>query len=421
MCICYFNFRISIDISREDHGLGMANTRLLTIYLALGLVIAAGAVSPDVRAAEMTGVKETVADEDLERDRKVRAQVMGGIAEESTVIHFTILPSGDDPTIRETRVFVQRRGQQSICVNVNSDDVIARSYRSAQNDPFDPTIPSVIRADSSGHSGDLVGFNDNRVFIRPHSDSDLFTTDECFNVSGQRGCFVDGRPQCDTELDEDQELCVGQTVGFGGCGGTDHATLIDELKKLVVTNEEGPIETAVGPIVTEAGPVEALPEDVLDAPEISQVLDDNAPPPPTINEVVSTVQDIGGGEDLVEVPSILGLTVPAAEQVILDAGLRPGNFDPVSPEPADSAALFGIRQAHAQTSVDCTPENNKQVTSQTLDPNDLVARNTVMGGEFCVAAIDAPEPPSVAIFLSGLAVVLSIWFWMRRRRPSDVA
>ena len=129
-------------------------------------------------------------------------------------------------------------------------DIISRGYRRRGNLPFDPTVPGEIRGQSSGHSGELVGFNDFKVFIRPHSTADTFTdTNECFRVAEAEACFVADGEDCDEILREGDALCIAGGISDSSCPVTGHANLMRQLRVIVALNQpagEAPIITAAG-------------------------------------------------------------------------------------------------------------------------------------------------------------------------------
>ncbi len=141
-----------------------------------------------------------------------------GADADDIVIEFSIVPSASDPTKMETVIMVQQGGGKSICVVQSPSDIISRGYRRRGDLPFDPSVPNEIRGQSSGHSGELVGFNDFKVFIRPHSTADTFTdTNECFRVAEAEACFVADGEDCDEILRVGDALCIAGGISDSSC------------------------------------------------------------------------------------------------------------------------------------------------------------------------------------------------------------
>jgi hypothetical protein len=387
----------------EERTFLMALLRPLALSLLLALIFSGVTGTRGLQAAEITGLKESTAADQVDRDTKVRQNLLGGLTEDATVLHLSILPSADDPSILETRIYVQKKGPQTVCISIDSDELISRSYQPSTNDPFDPAVPSVITTDSSGYTGDLIEFNDLKLFIRPHGPADTFVTNECFAVAGETGCLVDEVLECDQMLDEGEEVCAGDALALGRCGGTDHASAIDALKKLVATNQEAPQETAAGPLGTAAGPA-TIGDFVLQAPEVSTVFDRGTIPGPTLGDIVSTVQNIGGGDELVVVPNIVGLTLPEAEAAIESALLSVGTFTEVPVSGTDSAWFNPVRRAYAQDT-SCEPDT---VCSQSPAAGSFAKLNSAVNGTIGVAQVDTPLPPAIAIFLTGLVLIFGL-------------
>jgi hypothetical protein len=385
--------------------------RLLLIWVLAVMTMGGGRLF----AAEITGLKEAAPAGGSEADRnsRIRGQLLGG-AEDPTVLHISITPDADDPSKMNTWVFVQKKGPQEVCLTLNVEDVITRSYRPSE-ETFEPTIPSVITTTTSGQSGDLIGFNDLKLFIRPHSADDDFEMNECFRVGSENGCLIEDTTSCDQILTEEDQLCVGAGLGTGGCGGFDHAGAIDQLRKMVALNEAAPIITEAGPILT--GPVAVGPADVLQAPEISGALGPGAPIAGSpISDIINATQDVGGGGaagDEVLVPNVLNITQAAAEAKIVAVGLKLGNVTVV---PADGEAvgwLRPIRSAYAFTEVDFCQD----ARTCNQDPSPNTAVNVGSSVDIAIGSLEAavPEPPTLTLFVPGLLVVIGLAFWVVRR------
>ena len=200
---------------------GCFDRRLLAGLAALWLALL---LPLELYAAEIVGAKEAETPEGAAEELPVEAGAFRiGNAGDAAVVQFSILPALDDPTKMETRIFVQKKGGRQICLQIRSDDVVTRAYRPSGEDPFAPVVPTVLRGKTSGQSGDLLGFNEKKVFIQPHSAEDIFTENECFVADGQEACFVADTLECDQILEEQQEVCVGVGLTQGGCGGLGHA------------------------------------------------------------------------------------------------------------------------------------------------------------------------------------------------------
>jgi len=390
--------------------------RLLSIwafsFLVTGMAVGAGSLF----AAEITGLKEAApaGGSEEERDSRVRGLLLGGAEDDATVLHFSVLPDEDDPTKSNTWVFVQKKGPQEICITINLEDVISRSYRPS-DEAFEPEVPSVITTTTTDQSGDLIGFNDLKLFIRPHSAEDDFQVNECFNAGGEDGCLIEDTTSCDQILTEDEQLCVGAGLTEGGCGGFDHAGAIDELRKMVALNEQAPIITEAGPILT--GPGNLGPDDVLQAPEFSDVLGPGAPIAGSpISDIINATPDVGGGGasfDEVRVPNVLDLTLAAAEDKIVAAGLLLGDVTIVPADGESIGWLQPVRSAYALTEADFCQD--KMTCAQDPNPNTVVRAGSSV--DVAVGSLEAavPEPPTLTVFIPGLLMVIGLALWIVRR------
>jgi len=367
--------------------------RLLLIWVLAVMTMGGGRLF----AAEITGLKEAASagGSEAERNSRIRGQLLGGAADDTTVLHISITPDADDPSKMNTWVSVPKKGPQEVCLAINIDDVITRSYRPSE-ETFEPSIPSVITLTTSGQSADLVAFNDLKLFMRPHSAADDLRMNECFRVGGETGCLIEDTTSCDQILTEEDQLCVGAGLGTGGCGGFDHAGAIDQLGKMVALNEAAPIITEAGPILT--GPVAVGPADVLQAPEFSGAVGPGAPIAGSpITDIINATQDVGGGgaaADEVLVPNVLNLTQAEAEAKILAAGLQLGNVTSVP-------AIDSCQDAKS--------------CNQDPSPNSVVRVGSFV--DIAIGSLDAavPEPPTLTLFVPGLLVLIGLAFWVARR------
>jgi hypothetical protein len=367
-------------------------------------------------AAELTGVKSSApgTEAEAERESRLRGLLMGGAEDDATVLHFSVLPDEADPTKSNTWIFVQKQGPQEVCITLNIEDVISRSYVTSE-EPFDPVIPSVIKTTTSGQSGDLIGFNELKLFIRPHSADDEFKANECFTAGGEDGCLVEDTTSCDQILTEEDQFCVGADLTEGGCGSFDHAGAIDELRKMVALNEQAPIVTEAGPIISAAGPI--VGDDVLGAPEFSDVVGPGAPIAGSpISDIINSTPDVGGGGaafNVVFVPDILDKTRQEAENLITDAGLVVGNVSTVPADGETTAWLSHIRPAYAVEEVDFCLDGLVCIQ----DPNSGTEVRVGSGVDFALGSLEAavPEPPTVTLFVPGLLAVLGLALWVLHR------
>jgi hypothetical protein len=387
--------------------------RLLSIWAITAMVMGVG---PGF-AAEITGLKEAApaGESKADRDSRLRGLILGGADDDATVLHFSVLPDENDPTKSNTWVFAQKKGPQEVCITLNIDDVITRSYRPSE-EPFEPVIPGVIRTTTTGQSGDLIGFNELKLFIRPHSADYDFKTNECFTAGGEDGCLIEDTTSCDQILTEEDQLCVGGGLAEGGCGGFDHAGAIDELRKMVALNEQAPIITAAGPIIT--GPVDLGPEDILQSPEFSDALGQPIAGSP-ISDIINSTPDVGGGGaqgNEVLVPDVLNLPQQAAEAKIVATGLRVGNVTsiPFGPPGGQNFGSLGlIRSAYAFTEVECREAG--LTGSQDPSPRVVVQLNSSVDIGICEADAAVPEPPTLTLFIPGLIMLIGLAWWGVRR------
>ncbi len=317
---------------------------------------------------------------------------------DDTVIEFSLVPSATDPNKIETIVILQQSGGRKVCVNLSSNEIISRSYRKRGDEPFAPTIPSQIRGLTSGNLGDVTGFTSSKIFIRPHGPEDDFTdTNECFVAAEAEGCFIAGEEDCDQELAEGDFVCVGDGISSSGCPVSDHADLARELRIILAVNEPPGEE----PIITAA--------DIAGAPELAPPGQPGATlpggPAPGGPTDGTTIGGSGGG-GLVDVPNVIGMTLEQATTTILGAGLIVGN---VTTQGQQTGSLLDtiVRRAHAVEEPVCCAQDPAacQVCAEPGTPVDMV---------FCPQAA-IPEPSTLAMFATGLGLLVLI-AWRRRRR-----
>lgn len=329
----------------------------------------------------------------------VEPTIEGGA--DATVVEFSIIPSASDPNKVETVIIVQQKGGKNICLNQSNSDIISRGYLRRGDAPFDPAVPSEIRGLSSGDSGELVGFNDIKVFIRPHSSADEFTDpDECFRVAEVEACFVAGSEDCDQVLEEGDFICVGDGISNSGCPVVDHANLMRQLRIIVALNQ--PLGET--PIIT-AADVAAAP--VLELPSGEPGEPGGEPPAAPAGPTDGPVFGGGGGEILVAVPNVIGLTAPQANGVITGVGLVLGSVT-IQDQEAGLRIPSIIRPAHTQA---CEPDT---VITQTPPAGTLVPLGTPVNLVLCAQPAAIPEPSSLGLFAVGLGLLI-LFTWSRRR------
>lgn len=377
---------------------------LAASLLSALLVLTAGAAS--TWAATIEGEQpEALAGED---SRIQLEDLPTGAAGDATIIHFSVLPT-EAGGENETRIFVQRKGGRDVCVTIRSEDLISRSYRKKDEEPFSPSVPSTIQGDTSGQRGQLVGFNETKVFIEPDSPDNDFKLNECFTAGNAEGCFIDDVDECDMHLDEYEEVCVGNAVSEGACTGADHAGAIDLLKKMLAVNEQ---ET----LVTGAGPVTG-PGDVVETPEIGGLFQ---PPgegggrplvtgPTVTGPLGHTLVPGGGSTDLTIVPNLIGMTESQARNALESAMLQIGNISFASIESGTSVAgLLLIRPAHAQQQNCDFQVNNNEVCSQSERAGAIVPVGLAVS-VILQTGSNVPEPATLFLFVTGLLLVIFLF------------
>ncbi len=389
-------------------GPALANVRRRVPPLIFSLLLGLALASASVRAAPITGENQPESAAEpagplaLQDPAAPAVEPSFGGDADATVIEFSIVPSASDPNKMDTVIIVQQGGGKDICLNQSTSDIISRIYLKRGDAPFDPAIGGEIRGLSSGDSGELVGFNGIKVFIRPHSSADEFTdTDECFQVAEVEACFVADGEDCDQDLQEGDFVCVGDGISNSGCAVAGHTNLMRRLRIMVTLNQ--PVGET--PIITEAGVVTApdlaLPSDEPGEPT-SEPPAGPAPEGPTADEPVG-----GGGANQVTVPDVLGKTLAQASGIITGAGLVVGNVT-TEVQHAGLRIPSLIRSAHAQH---CIPDT---VADQDPDKDVSVLTGSLVHLELCPQAVAIPEPSSLALFAVGLGLLI-LFTWPRRR------
>ena len=265
-----------------------------------------------------------------------------------------------------------------------------------------------------------MGFNDIKVFIRPHSSADEFTdTNECFRVGEVEACFVGDGADCDQALQEGDAICVGDSISASGCPVADHANLMRRMRIMVTLSQ--PVGEAA--IITEAGLVTA-PELALPSAEPEQPTSEPEPEPEPVPEapiVEDPFIDTGGDEPpppsrshpppeeiQVAVPDVFGLTLAQASNLITGVGLVVGNVT-IQDQQTGSLMPSFIRSAHAQAACE-----HGTVLTQFPAAGTLVSPGTAVNMVICSDPAAIPEPSSLVLFAVGLGLLI-LFTWSRRR------
>ncbi len=384
------------------------NRLLILVVSTLLVVVGASAAG---LAAPITGSNQAVPATDAAQAPSPADAAFGGDAN-AVVIEFSVMPSADDPTRMETIVILQQGGGRRICVNLKSTDVITRSYRKRGGEPFSPAIPGDIRGFTSGDTGSLVGFNDTTVFIRPHTIDDTFTNqNECFIAGEAEGCFLPDGEDCDQRLEEGEVACVLGTISRAGCSLLDHASLSRQMRVLVALNQP----PGEAPIITAADIAQA-PEVIVTPEEPGADLPTGPAPDGPTGEAPPSGG--GGGEDLVIVPNVVGLSVPVGIGVMTNARLTVGTVVVTR----QFSALDDLFISSARAAI-CLPEPalcddpGATIDSQDCVPGESVPPFTVcnLTAGLLVIPPDIPEPSSLALFAAGLGLLILMTWWRRRR------
>ncbi len=394
------------------------------IALAAVMMLATAALG-----AEITGETHTPPAPELAGPEPVEpAGLPGGSEGGITIIDFSILPDPDDPTKMETQIFVRRTGGRDLCLQLRSDDVISRSYKKRGEEPFTPSVPGRLRAQTSGQTAALVGFNELKVFIKPDSPEYDFALNECFVVGSASGCFVEDLDDCDIHLEENAEVCVSGSLSGRACAGTDHASAFDTFKKMMAANESVVITTEAAPLETAAGEVAEAPEVAgpIEAP--SAETETEAPPlvsEPTVTDPVTggVIGGGGGGAGLEnpKVPNLIGLTVAQGKIALENASLAQGSVT-IEGGGVLTRNFSIIRSAYAFAPFECDFPD--------VPPGTYCAQSVAAGTEVCDTCevkpnteVDCvvksqgaiPEPAVLPIFLTGLVLLLLV-VWRSRGR-----
>ena len=381
-------------MGRPMHRIRPVNRLLILVVSTLLVVVGASAAG---LAAPITGSNQAEPASESEQPPFSGPGALAVVGDPgATVIEFSVGPSASDPNKMETIIKVQQKGGRSICVNQSTSDIISRSYRKRGDEPFAPAVPTEIRGLTSGDSGDLVGFNDIRVFIRPHGPEDEFTNlDECFVAAEAEACFVADEEDCDQPLEEGDLVCVGDSISSSGCPALDHANLMRQLRIMLALN------APPGQIITAAG-IAGAPELALPPPPPPPP----SPPPPPAGPTDGTDFTGSGGGETVEVPNVHGFPLGQAIATITGVGLVVGEVRPAGQQ---TGALMGtiVRSAHAE---------EEPVVDFTIPPaGTFVALGSSVIFVLFAPTAPIPEPSTLALFAMGLGLLILITWWQRRR------
>lgn len=338
----------------------------------------------------------------------------GVVSARATVLEFTILPSRDNPDELETTIILQQGGDNVVCVNHASDDIVVRSY-AATADPFDPDVPSAIEGQDSGHAGELAGYNSEKLFIKPNTPDDRFDAlDEPFTAGGFEGVFEPDEVECDELLTEGQTVCVDEVIRAGDCAFVEHANLERELRLMLALNSVPIIAPAAGgPFARDTGQVFGVNPPVAPGGGLPSGAVGAAP------NFSGSFSGSGGGA-LITVPNVIGLPLTNAIALITGEGLAVGT---ITASQGNSTGLFDgvfITRAYAQS----FPEGvtaDSPVVDQSPVGGTQVAPGTGVSLVAQAEAVPVPEPSTLSVFAIGLLIVLAVyWYVCRRRRRSDL-
>ena len=382
---------------------------LRTLVPKLNFILASllvwGLAAPSVWAAAIKGEQPEVP---AEEERRIKLKALPAGAAGSTIMHFSVLPTESGEF--ETRILVQRKGGRDVCLSARSSDVISRSYRKTSEEPL--SIQSLIRGQTSGHTGQLVGSNERKVFIEPDSPEYYFKLNECFTAGDAKGCFVADLDDCDVHLDELEEVCVGRGLAGGKCSGADHASAVQTMKKMIAVGKQAVLVTEAGPIIG--------PEDVVSAPEVGGIFQppsddsggDLVSGPTVSGPLGGSLVAGGGGDDLTVVPNLIGLSESEARDALIAAMmvLRNVAVASVDTEGVTVVELLLIRPAFAQNGPQCdfdVPANT--VCTQFCRPNAIVPVGTPCDIILASQTLDTPEPSTFILLVTGLLLVVFVF------------
>jgi len=402
-------FRINVLGARTIRPLRQVTLLRRTLALALSILLGAVVALAPASAAPITGENQAAPAAEAAPELDVPAlqdpaalsaePTFSGDAD-ATVIEFSIVPSTSDPSKVETVIIVLQQGGKTICANQSTSDVISRGYLSRGDAPFDPQVPGEIRGLASGDAGELVGFNDTKVFIKPHTPEDEFSDpDECFQVAEVEACFVPDGEDCDQMLQEGDAVCVGDSISSTGCPVTAHGDLMRRLRIMVALNQP----PGEAPIITAA--------DLAGAPELAPPSGEPGEPgglpagPGPAGPTAEPPSGSGGGA-LIPVPNVVGLTLEQASTAITTVGLTVGNV--TTQGQASYPFPTVIRSAHAAPAPPV-------VLSQTPPAFTLCLPFCPVSLVLSAAEADIPEPSALALFALGLGLLILLT-WRHRRR-----
>lgn len=324
---------------------------------------------------------------------------------DAAVIHFSVLPSPANPDRFETTIFVQKDGGRRICVNHTSPTIIVRSYQSG-SDQFEPDIPAPIEGEESNDVGELAGFNNKKLFIRPRDTDDRFDSpEERFSVGQYEGNFQRDEFECDQELTEGDFACLDDVIRTMNCDLTQHASQVRDLRMMIAMNSIPVIAPAAGRFNGFPGPGSG--PSLFGQPS-GQI---GAAP------VFSGSFGGSGSDGLLLVPNVVGLPLPSAISVIATSGFVLGSVKQQSSSTANLLKGLFISTAHAQEVTGGTVINQTP-TGGTRQQPGIKVNLIVQGG---LSPVSVPEPSSLSIFVVGMLIMGGAYLYFRRRqRPGFV-
>ena len=277
--------------------------------------------------------------------------------------------------------------------------------RKRGDEPFAPSIPGDIRGQTSGDSGNIIGFNETKVFIRPHTLEDTFNNpNECFTAAGAEGCFLPEQIECDQVLEEGEFACAMGTISRTGCSITELTNLTRQIRVVTALNQP----PGEAPIVTEAG-ITTAPEVTVtpDAPEADLPSGEEPAGPTAEAPPLEAPPDIGGGGEAppqVKVPLLIGLTLSDGEEKLISVGLVLGT---VTTQVAQNRSIIDsvIKSARA---------DDPEICAQDPVVGTEVDEGSAVDVETC-ADTNIPEPSTFALFALGVSLLIIMTWWRRRR------
>jgi hypothetical protein len=286
----------------------------------------------------------------------------------------------------------------------------------AQSDPFSSAdLGAVIEGIETRDAGTVIAIDQRYgrgggvMTIRPQDEGDQFvTTDEAFTVAGvPKAEFTSALADC-------VDVAAGQqtTVAVGGLPSAPQlasaAFLSRErlMRVLVAINDPAQateVAPAAGAAATTPSAGPALPGRGTSSGGGGS---GSASLPAFPSAALPSVGGGGGGggDDFVLVPDVVGITVAEASSVLAGVGLRVGNVTSTQ-QLAVLGGIIGVARA----------QENMIVVDQSPEAGELVSLDDPPAVDLEVEAPPEaiPEPASVLLFATGLALIVLLM--MRRR------